>query len=173
MESCGFDCVIVNPAFSLDIDASQKEYSRNKFKTLHFKINLFACFAERAIDLTREGGYVSYIVPNLLFANDSLSKLREKFASQTSIETLVNCGDGVFEKVSMPTMIYVLRNGKPKNHVVSVFPLAGVSLDLTHKVSLEQRRILNAHNFVFETADTDVTAILDRFRSFKVVQDVL
>lgn len=158
----GFDAIVGNPPYYLVESDKEKNYLKNKFHTLHFKINLYTCFSEHAINLVDSNGYLGYIIPNLLFANDSLSKLRSKMLRETVIEQLLNCGDGVFYKVAMPTMIFILQKSKHTNNKILVSAKADVSNNVLNAFKVLQSDFLSNHNYVFETADSRVKLLLKK-----------
>lgn len=171
----GFDAVIGNPPYYLVDDKIQKEYLKTRFKTLHFKINLFACFSELPYSLLKEDGMVSYIVPNLLFANDSMSKLRNHFLIEYAIGQLVNLGDGIFMGVSMPTMIFVMMKTKVNfDHFMRLIPKSAEDIDSSLSYLVLQSSFLNNFNFVFETSSPAQSILIKRIESKSItIEDVL
>ncbi|HEX8556784.1 MAG TPA: TaqI-like C-terminal specificity domain-containing protein [Pyrinomonadaceae bacterium] len=158
----GFDIVVSNPPYYLVKDAKEKAYLKSRFKTLHFKINLFACFIEHGVSLTRENGVLTYINPNLLFANDSFKFLREFLCRNTSISFLLNLGDDVFENVTMPTMVFLARRQVNVKNVFKIYPEV-VNEDLSGEYILSsQERVLSNHNFVFETINPLYKSLVDK-----------
>ena len=171
----GFDCVIGNPPYYLVEDPVQKEYFKAKYQTLHFKINLFTCFCELGNKLLRKNGKFSFIIPNLIFANDSLTKLREHILNNYKIEQLINLGDGVFPQVTMPTMIFVLTKDNSKaDNIVSIYPkIEGTIIDNT-SFSILQNSILTNFNSVFETSNPDSSKLIKRLeKDCQTIEDVL
>ena len=166
MEKGGFDCVVGNPPYSLQISEEEKNYFRNTLKSLHFKINLFACFIEKSMLLLKKRGFFSFIVPNLLFANDSLSKLRRLMLEEFSIDRLINCGDGVFEKVSMPTMIFVIAKQKNERQKVEVITNVNLpDLNSGMKFKVLQDDFLSNHNFIFDTSPPEIKNLIEKILS--------
>lgn len=158
----GFDIVIANPPYFLVQDKDEKAYYRGEFKTLHFKINLFACFIEKGYYLLKPNGFLTFINPNLLFANDSFKLLREFLCKSTSISFLLNLGDGVFENVTMPTMLFLLEKRANIQNKFKIFPSI-TNEDLTGDYFLNtQKSVLENYNFVFETTNPLFRSLLDK-----------
>ena len=75
----GFDIIIGNPPY-VDIkgmNPSVVDYLFNKYFSTENRINLYASFIEKAINLLKKDGYFSFIIPNSILYNDSYKKLRE------------------------------------------------------------------------------------------------
>jgi hypothetical protein len=165
--SNGFDFVMGNPPYSLAMSDADKTYLRSNYNTLHFKINLFACFIELGLRLLNSNSSaISFIVPNLLFANDSLSKLRLMMLQSTHVRELINCGDGVFPGVSVPTMLFIAAKNKTADDkkFVRIVLNAGKDLSGTHSFSAPQAQFLKAHNYVFETAVPEIARLLSKLK---------
>lgn len=169
----GFDVIIGNPPYTLELSTVDKTYLKYKFKSLHFKINLFASFIEQGFNLCRYGGRFSFIVPNLLFTNDSLTQTRYLLVKNTKIETLINCGDGVFDKVSMPTMIFVIEKVNGQNNNINVYPNAGNNLILKLPISISQNKFLSNQNYAFEMYDKKTSSILSKLVDNDTLDSVL
>lgn len=161
----GFDIVIGNPPYYLVKENSVKQYLKSKFKTLHFKINLFVCFIEQGVYLAKGNGFLTYIIPNLLFANDSLKLLREMLCRQTSIQFLLNLGDGVFENVTMPTMVFLLKQKIDIKNKFKIYPNVTESNLNGSYYLCSQSDVLKNFNYVFETTNPQNKELIDKISS--------
>lgn len=173
-EKGGFDVIIGNPPYTLTIDRPIKEYFSTKYKTLKFKINLFACFMEKILmNLVNKDGYFSFIIPNLFYANDSLSSLRELILNNYNIIEMINCADGVFLKVSMPTMIFIIQNEfNPKNKIYN-YNRNDTNLKGTKPIILNQKEVTNNYNSVIEIYDYQIKSIIDKFSTFECLDKII
>jgi adenine-specific DNA-methyltransferase len=114
-EKGGFDVIIGNPPYI-------KEYTnRTAFDGLHDspyyqgKMDIWTLFACRAIDLLKDGGYLSFIAPNNWLTNAGASIFRDKILSEGQIIKFVDFGDfKVFKDAGIQTMIFIFKKGKPK-----------------------------------------------------------
>lgn len=160
--TAGFEIVIGNPPYYLVKNQGEKISLKARFKTLHFKINLFACFIEQGLNITSKNGILCYINPNLLFANDSLKLVREVLCRETNILFLLNLGDGVFENVTMPTMIFLLRRKSDLTNKFKIYPNV-INEDLSGDYFISsQDEVLNNFNCVFETTNPRHKQLLER-----------
>jgi type I restriction-modification system DNA methylase subunit len=150
LEKGGFDIVIANPPYSLNIPTNEKELLRQYFKTLFFKINLFTCFIELATLLIKKSGILCFINPSMFFANDSLKLLRKYLAEELSFIQLINLGDGAFEQVTMPTMITIVKNQKNINNNFEIFLGAKSFPIMSEGILIRQNEILESYNNVIE-----------------------
>jgi len=121
--SGGFDCVIGNPPWvfggGLDIEQNEKGYFQTHYKSAKGKVNLFAIFLEKAASRVRQGGLVSFIVPNTLLRVTSYTHAREFLLSNYQITEIADLGTAVFVDVTMSSIIITLRALTPmKNDVV-------------------------------------------------------
>lgn len=114
-EQGGFDVIIGNPPYI-------KEYTnRTAFDDLHDspyyqgKMDIWTLFACRAIDLLKDGGYLSFIAPNNWLTNAGASIFRDKILSEGQIIKFVDFGDfKVFKDAGIQTMIFIFKKVKPK-----------------------------------------------------------
>jgi hypothetical protein len=115
MAAGGFDAVIGNPPYVLLQDAFrddvQGSYFRAAFKAASYKLDTYHLFTERAIQLAREGGLISFITPANFLTNNHLQSLRGVMLNNTAILVLNTIQGGVFSGVSVDNTVFVLRKG--------------------------------------------------------------
>ena len=116
MKDGGFDIIIGNPPYI-------KEYvNKSAFDGLHNnpyyqgKMDLWTLFACKAIDLLKDGGYLSFIAPNNWLTNAGASIFRNKILAEGEIVKFIDFGDyKVFEEAGIQTMIFVFQKKKPQS----------------------------------------------------------
>jgi len=97
MAEGGFDVVIGNPpyvSFGLrDLERMDKSlglYSRDKFpNSAEYKLSTYALFIDRGLQLLKEGGYLSYILPDSFLLGRYFSRLRKYILDNCSIKEIV------------------------------------------------------------------------------------
>lgn len=101
----GFDIVIGNPPYvdvkEMSADDAKMLFSR--YASAKNRINLYAAFIDRGMQLVSRNGALAFIVPNSLLMNESYSKLRGLLLDH--VDTLVKLPDGVFEEAAVETML--------------------------------------------------------------------
>ena len=107
----GFDAVIGNPPYvfggNYGIERVDKEYFKNHFHSGSRKINLFTLFIEKSVKILRDGGLVSYIIPNTLLRVTSYVEIREYMLKNTAIRQIVDLGTNVFVNATTSSVIIV------------------------------------------------------------------
>lgn len=126
----GFDIVIGNPPYvfgrdwkSLGIGDEMKSYLGNHYKSSPYQLDFFSIFMEKAINLVKETGFTSFIVPNVWLTNTFSSSTR-KFLLLNSAEMRIAVPEAkVFEGLTVDTVIFILRKGKRKDKTFTISKL--------------------------------------------------
>ncbi len=95
----GFDVVIGNPPYVRQelLNAEDKAYFKEHYKTYHGTADLYVFFVERAYSLLRDNGLFSYIFPNKWMRANYGKALRE-WLKDKKVEEIIDFGDlNVFE----------------------------------------------------------------------------
>ena len=120
MERGGFDAVIGNPPWTSlagrfragAYSEAEIDYLRRRFGGNSYMPNVFEYFVSQGLELTRPGGYFSFIVPDRLAFNSQFARLREHLLSRVELLLLVY---GVpFPGVTADTLIFVFRKAEPQ-----------------------------------------------------------
>ena len=118
--SDGFDIVIANPPY-----IGEKGH-RNIFEEIknsnlgefyQGKMDLFYFFFHLALNISKEGGIISFITTNYYLTATGAKKLREDFYKRTIIKKLINFNElKIFESaLGQHNMITILQKGNNKN----------------------------------------------------------
>lgn len=122
----GFDVIIGNPPYvqSHALDEGSKEYIYKKYLTAEYQINTYAVFTEKIINIIKQKGIYSIIIPNYWLSTKYDSKLR------TLVFLLNNCLEivnlfRVFEDATVDTLILTGKKGNAeefpkKTHICSI-----------------------------------------------------
>lgn len=108
----GFDVVIGNPPYvqAASLDKESLSYFKSHFKA---SIDLYAMFIEKSLQLLKDRAPLGFIVPSLFLKGINYRKLRELINNACVSADIKEYGDGVFDKVQMPTCVITLLKGKP------------------------------------------------------------
>lgn len=117
----GFDVVVGNPPYVRphNLEPEAKEYYWRTYKSFVKKSDLYSCFIEKSVSLLKPNGLCSFIVSNGWLRLDSFEELRKLLLDKTSIKTIVEFEDMVFD-ATVKTLIFVLSNGYQQDNYVKV-----------------------------------------------------
>jgi len=113
-EGGGFDAVVGNPPYVRIYGDSLADdfvdYLREVYPTAHMKFDLYVVFSELGIDLTRDQGTFSYIIPDKFTSTPYGEPFREKILSETNILSILDLRDrSVFEDATVSNVIPILQ----------------------------------------------------------------
>jgi len=106
-EDAGFDVVMGNPPYvkTHNLPEFYRNYSNKTFEIVSNtdQPDIYQGFIEKSIEISNHNN-LSFIVPTLFYNGDQYTYFRRKLL-EYGISKIVDCGDGVFEGVGMPTGI--------------------------------------------------------------------
>jgi hypothetical protein len=119
--SGGFDVVIGNPPYGASFTDDDELYFASRYKTFGGTKDLYTCFIEKTLSLSRQGGRLSYIVPSGWTGGPQYKNLRKTLLSQ-KVENLILLPFDIFEDAYVDTLIYVIEKNSPADgHLVSTY----------------------------------------------------
>ncbi len=118
----GFDIVIGNPPYITYkgkevVDVSNEEIEKLKAlypNSAEYKVNSYALFTERGLNLLSVNGTLSYIIPSTILQNEYLKKIRKYLITKYHISQIVSFANKVFEAVT-DSIILLINNKHSKN----------------------------------------------------------
>ena len=116
----GFDIVIGNPPY-VDIKSLPSNDVRLYFKlysSTEKRINLYAVFIERGMQLKNAKGTLCFINPNSLLMNESYTKLRRMIVD--GVDKIIKLPDSVFEQAIVETIIILIKSINEINEIEGV-----------------------------------------------------
>jgi adenine-specific DNA-methyltransferase len=102
----GFDVVIGNPPYGIEISEILKNWILIQFTS---KTDSYQLFALKAFQLTKNRGYVSQIIPNSWMSRKAGIEFRNELLKK-KISILINFGQNVFEDAGIDTCICIIQN---------------------------------------------------------------
>lgn len=151
MRAGGFDAVIGNPPwisltgkFGNDIySETEITYLTKRYQGNTYMPNMYEYFVSEGLNLTRKGGYFSFIVPDRLGFNGQFVRLRERILKETRILSLAY--KMPFPGIVADTLVFALhREECDGSNLVTVFQYGRPPLQRA------QSDFLAASNYVFE-----------------------
>ncbi|MFZ1082368.1 MAG: N-6 DNA methylase [Candidatus Kryptoniota bacterium] len=118
MHHGGFDAVVGNPPYGASFDDSSLKYLLNHGLSWQKSSESYSSFVLRAIQLLKQNGLISYIIPSAWAGAVRFRKFREKLLDQKVNQVIVLPFD-VFEEAYIDTCLLLVEKGKT---------------DLTHRV---------------------------------------
>lgn len=151
-ERGGFDVVIGNPPYVHleSVMETSAQLERTGYSTYNKRGDLYCIFVEKAFLLAKDGGIVSYIMPNKWLQAAYGKELRAFFLNKR-LEKLIDFGDiQIFDGATTYPCIFIGRNDVPAKHLsVSVLKAAN-SLDFNQNI-ISTEEIFDLSQFNNET----------------------
>lgn len=101
----GFDCVIGNPPYGVSMSKELKE----RYVTFTLRGESYVLFVELALEIMRENGEFSYIIPDTYLNLSFTSVLREHLLHQSKLREIVLLPTQVFEDATVDTTLLFLQ----------------------------------------------------------------
>lgn len=113
----GFDVVIGNPPYvniyNMNQDHRLYFESSPKFKSTHLKYDLYVLFFDKGLEILKESGLLSYIIPSVILSIPYGKLLREQIVNEFSLERIVDfSGFKVFSDAMVESCILGIRKIK-------------------------------------------------------------
>jgi len=149
----GFDVVIGNPPYvyrNAEIEPL-KGYFKNNYYNNSGNFDLYKYFIERALEITRETGYHSFITNSSFLIQDSYVKTREIIVKNTSLCILIPFGPNVFDEATVDSSVYILQKKIYEDNLLHVIsPSKPILLLSTEPYRINQSRFIRNDGYVFD-----------------------
>jgi len=166
MRAGGFDAIVGNPPYVRPhhIDSEMKALLWERFRTYTKKADLYCCFVEKATQVIKQGGFLSYILSKGWMQLDSFHALRAFLLSEHRVIQLVEIPFRVFASAQVDTGILVVQRSaqaeKRKASQVAVISAERSGSEATfHPVrAIAQSAFSTTFQNVFDTSISPETA---------------
>ncbi|MFH5833189.1 Eco57I restriction-modification methylase domain-containing protein [Halalkalibaculum sp. DA384] len=121
LENPGFDAVVGNPPYSFGRDWEEnleKSYFNQNYQYVKYQLDLYQLFVEKSLNLIKEEGLNSFIVPDTWTIAVYSEKLRSHILEDLNLRQLISCSPEVFPEVTVDTVIYVIQNYKREQELI-------------------------------------------------------
>ena len=140
----GFDIVLGNPPYGVKFDKISKEFLKNRFPNVP-DLESADYFIELGIELIKNRGILSYIVPNMFLSNQFAKKFREELLKRLEYISIDNLsGWNVFEAAVVRNAIVFFSKKEINKSMFSLLDFVGQTIIKTK--TLETDKILLKEN---------------------------
>ncbi|MFO7845274.1 MAG: N-6 DNA methylase, partial [Balneolaceae bacterium] len=154
--SGGFDVVIGNPPY---VSANNMDYEDRNFfndsddyEHLKGKWDLYIPFTERALQIIKDGGRLSFIIPYGLLNQKFGESIREYILNECKIESIVDFHEvKIFADATVPTCIPTIKKAKVEEYEVEILKLKNGAIESAY--SFDKEMFESAEQTMFRTED--------------------
>lgn len=113
----GFDAIIGNPPYGVSIKGQERDYLIEKINKVP-DYEIYYWFIDRANQVLKEKGNVSYIIPNTILFNVFAQDYRINLFNKWDINEILDCTDlNIFEEATVKTIIFQFKKGILTNKI--------------------------------------------------------
>lgn len=146
----GFDAVIGNPPYvsTKIIENKEKGYYITKYYSATGQFDLYGLFLEKGTKILKPNGTLGFITSSTFLNNKDFKNLRELLLKETTLETIINFGETVFEDANLDVTVTIFnRSSNPKNKISVTLSSDDFFSRKSHKV--DQSSFVETDNFDF------------------------
>ena len=143
----GFDVVIGNPPYIRQEELSSiKPYLQSNYQSFTGIADLYVFFVERGINILKNGGTISYILPNKWMRAGYGIKLRN-WVKQFTIRSIIDFGElTVFDEATTYPCLLALEKSSTQSNSIKVAVVNTVSSSRIMETSIEERKFFVAQD---------------------------
>ncbi|MCK4344940.1 MAG: N-6 DNA methylase, partial [Bacteroidales bacterium] len=175
----GFDAVIGNPPW-VDIkglEKTQVEYYFSMYQSTANRINLYAIFIEKSLQILKDKGSFGFIIPNSILYQSSYKKLRQLILKNFYISNLIRMPDNTFEDVKAESLVIVIDKKKCKSEKIEciIYDRKDYITKIAKENALDYKKLDQQEWFnnafsVFDIfTDENVTKLLKKIEKDKIL----
>jgi predicted RNA methylase len=119
----GFDVVIGNPPYGVDLSEYEKRYFLDKYIKTSGEIEIYCYFIELSLSgILKHNGYFSFITTNTVYYLDKFLTIRKNLFSTNKIIFLTELEKQVFtDAPDIVPAIYLLKKAKDQDNIVNLY----------------------------------------------------
>ena len=136
-----FDAIATNPPWGVHFSKTDSRKLKKLYPTIS-SFESFSYFLKKSIDLLRDDGIISFILPESILNVRTHKDIREIILKNTQIKKIV-CLNRIFKNVFTPVIRLDLKKGQSKNNKVKIEKG-------NERYEVEQNRWLSNKDFIFD-----------------------
>ena len=139
----GFDIVIANPPYidsetMVKVMPEKRDHYAQKYSCAKGNWDIYVVFIEQGINLVKQHGIVTYIIPNKLIAAPYAQTIRKKMSENHICELRNYSNVKVFESVAVYPFVFLMCKDAPKDSVSMTMMESFDSVVYTKKISAQK-----------------------------------
>ncbi len=174
MKEGGFDVVIGNPPYIRIQEIPEKEanYLLKNSSVSTGYIDTYMLFTERAINLLKEGGLFSFIMPSKFMSSNYGEGLRKFILQNCKILKIVDFGDlPVFESATTYPAIYVFKKQKVKGASFYYYKIKDLNSAIIGEIEKDKGTLIKQESLnekVWNFGDINEMKILEKLNNINL-----
>jgi len=155
----GFDILIANPPYiqlSKDerIEESYKTALKENYKTSGGRLNTFIFFIHRGLNLLKENGILTYIIPNTILTQDYYKYTREQILKFNTLDKIVTYFNMPFENAVVENVTLIVKKTVAGEYPIKIYT---DDLDKVELISTKSKsNFMSQNNFSFNINTNDI-----------------
>lgn len=171
----GFDVVIGNPPYVLlqDLfrDQAVLDVYKEKYVVATYKVDLYHLFIERGIDLLKEDGEISLIVPSNFTTNNYCVELRRLMLEKLALHNIIYYDENVFQ-ANVNNLVFVGRKTDRNDEIEIVnAKKQGNEWIYSNKVVIDQEYFMNEDYIIVPISGGDSASIIKKMEKHSILKE--
>lgn len=164
-----FDVIVGNPPWGSSLSAEEKKYYRKTYSSAKSGINTFTLFIERSLELLKESGTLSFLVPEALLNIKAHQNCRKYILENCLIKNITLWGDQ-FEDVYNPAVSFLLKKSSQLQKQNSFFIRSRKESRAVNDLIISQNSLIhnyqNIININYSQQTQDIISHIDNSDSY-------
>ncbi|SCG82622.1 hypothetical protein DW1_1023 [Proteiniborus sp. DW1] len=169
----GYDLIIGNPPYLENRGLNKyfdKEFLKRNFATAIGRFDIYSLFIEKSISLLNKDGSLNFVVPGNLLYNNNFAPIRRFILDNSSIISITNLGEGIFQDVGMNMIIISLYNSIIKSD--NLIKCKNISNSEDKKRDIEKNKYKEVPQRFYENTLLNVFDIESSYETFELREKI-
>jgi type I restriction-modification system DNA methylase subunit len=175
-ENPGFDAVIGNPPYGIIFDIRDKNYLENILPAFIRNNDIYTAFSQKCVELTREKGLSSLIIPNTFILGTYFDNLKEFLLNNSNVFSIDNFNDDkVFIDANVFVSIFLIQKDKNGNESITFLRnclVQNLNIEYLNIFQINLNNLPKSRWLPFDTITERVQSKSVKLESICLVKDV-